>query len=303
MKIISILPLCFVLLAGLYFNAAADTIYLNNGVRFDGVVTQLPDGNYRVNVGERVLIYRAEEIDRIEQNDRTGHFNWSDARERWAKQDAELQELTGLNAEQRKRVRELLYDLQITEDSRRMVARDELLAMQTQIDIFPYLQFRLDEVSHRLSPWVLEAMYYISPQRALPHLRRNTEHVFYGTRQKAIELLGRMEHTESAPLIARGLVDHNFDVRAEAALSLARLSARYATPALIETMIHPDMRVSQAAHQALQTLWHASLGESTPQTVNEWNDVWEQHSSTYDNPLELSTLTSFILPEHEFMDE
>ncbi len=303
MRTIVLLPLCLVLFAGVHFNTAADTIYLNNGVRFDGVVTQLPDGNYRVHAGERVLTYRASEIERIEQNDRTGHFDWSDARERWAKQDAELQELTGLNAEQRKRVRELLYQLQITEDSRRMLARDELLAIQTQIDVFPYLQFRLDEVSHRLSPWVLEAMYYINPQRALPHLRRNTEHVFYGTRQKAIELLGRMEHTESIPLVVRGLVDHNFDVRAETALSLARLSARNATPALIETLTHPDMRVSHAAQQALQTLWHSYLGDSIPQTVDEWNGVWEQHSASYDNPLELSPLNSFILPEHEFMDE
>ena len=68
-------------------------------------------------------------------------------------------------------------------------------------------------------------------------------------------------------------------------------------------MTHPDMRVSHAAYQALQTLWHSYLGDVVPQTVDEWNEVWEQHRSTYDNPLVLPTLTPYILPEHEFMDE
>ena len=47
--------------------AGADTVYLKNGVEFDGVVTPVPDnpGIFNVTAGERSLVYRAEEIDRV----------------------------------------------------------------------------------------------------------------------------------------------------------------------------------------------------------------------------------------------
>ena len=128
--------------------AAADTVYLNNGVRFDGV-----------EAGERTLVYRPSEIARIEENDKTGGFDREAARARWERRDAELTALTGLTAEERETVEALMYRLQRSDPAERKSVRDKLVKLQEEMPVFKFLAWRMPGVSHRLSPWVLEAMF------------------------------------------------------------------------------------------------------------------------------------------------
>jgi hypothetical protein len=284
--------------------AHADTVYLKNGVAFDAVVTERPDGLYSVNAGGRILLYRPEEIDRIEPNDRTGALDKDEIKARWANQDAELTRLTGLNAEQRRKVDQFIYALQSDSAADRKTARDTLIAMHEEMDVFRYLAYRQPSLSHRLAPWVLEAMFFLDAARALEPLRENTRHREFNTRAKAIELLGRMRDIESAGLIARGLVDFKFEVRIMAAYALANLGARTATPALIQSLTHPDLRVSNAAREALQALWKSENGDTNPQTVDEWNALWaKRDTATLGEGISLATLEPLILPEEEFQNE
>ncbi len=283
--------------------APADTVYLNTGVRFDAEVTERSDGTYLVQTGDRKSIYRQSDIKAIEKNDKTGRFDKEAAMARWAAKDAKLTEETGLNAEQRRAVKKLVGALQTSSTSERKATRDKLVAMQVEVDIFPYLEYLQPGLSHRLSPWVLEAMFYVDTVRVLKPLRENTQHSYFGTRAKAIELLGRMRNAESQALIVRGLVDETTDVRIQAAYSLANIGAKAATPVLIECLKNPDLKVSNAGREALTELWKAEIGENRPRTVDEWTEVWNAHSAAVQGAFELARLEPLILPEEEFEDE
>lgn len=300
------MSMLFVALAGLAVAlfAGADTVHLKNGVRFDGEVTKRPDGNYQVQAGRRTLVYRPSEIANIEENGKTGEFDREAAVARWKKRDAELTALTGLNAEQRNAVEELMYRLQLSDPNERKAVRDKLVKLQEEMSVFKFLAWQMPGVSHRLAPWVLEAMFYVDPGRALPHLREHAGHRYYGTRAKALELLGRLGDTESVVLMARGLLDHTQDVQIMAAYALANSRARQATPALIETLKQPDLRVSNAARKALQALWKEQIdADAPPRTVDEWNAVWAGQRDAYENPVSLQYLEPLIDPEYEFEDE
>lgn len=297
-----ILCLCFTV-SLICIAVHSDTVYLNNGVSFDAVVTERSDGLYSIDAGGRKLIYRPDEITRIEPNDRTGALDTNAIKASWAKQDAELTQLTGLTAEQRRKLDPLIYALQSDSPAERKSVRETLMGMQEEMDVFRYLAYRQPSLSHRLAPWVLEAMFFLDPRRVLDPLRENTQHRDFNTRAKAIELLGRMRDIESAQLIARGLVDIKFEVRIMAAYALANMGAKNATPALIQSLTHPDLRVSNAAREALQALWNAITGNAKPQTVDEWNAIWTAQQSLIGEGINLAALEPLIQPEEEFQNE
>ncbi len=283
--------------------ALSDTVYLKNGVRFDGVVMQRPDGNYQVKAGRRTLVYRPSEVESIEKNEKTGEFDREAAVARWEERNAELTELTGLTAEQRTTVEDLMYRLQRSDPAERKAVRDKLISLQQEMDVFKFLAWRMPGVSHRLSPWVLEAMFYVEPGRALRHLREQATHTYYGTRAKSLELLGRLGDSESVQLMARGLLDHAQDVQIMAAYALANARARQATPALIETLKNPDLRVSNASREALQALWAEQVdANAPPRTVDEWQAVWAANAGGWE-AVALNGLQPLIDPEHEFQNE
>ena len=282
---------------------AADTVYLNTGVRIDALVTERPDGFYTVKAGSNTLIMRPGEIKRIEKNGKTGAFDKEAALARWAVRDAELTQLTGLTADQRRKVKALMFKLQDSSEAERMAARDTLVVMQQEMDVFPYLAWQFPQLSHRLSPWVLEAMFYVDVTRGLKYLREGAAHSYAGTRAKAIELMGRFGDRESAPLIARGLLDHDMDVQIQAAYALVRIGAKEATPALIETLKHPDLRVSNLSRGALTALWSAAIGDEEPRTVSDFTAIWEANKDGVGSPLQFAKLEPLIAPQDEFEDE
>jgi HEAT repeat protein len=283
-------------------SALADTIWLDTGVKIEGVVTKRDDGLYSIKADNRVLVYRAEEVVAIEKNERTGALNMEEVQARWAEQDAALVAATGLNAEQRRAIEALLAELQQDDPSVRVKARDKLVGMQQQMDVFRYLEFLYPEASHLLAPPLIEVLAIIDAARAKPLITGALTHSFYGIRVHAIELLARMGDTTAVPQIARGLVDHNHEVRIAAAVALGTLGARNATLPLIENLKHADLRVSNSAREALKMVWGLDATQS-PETVQDWESLWEQSGSGVANKIALADLQPLIAPEEEFQNE
>lgn len=295
-----VLALAFALIAGL---AAADTIKLDTGVVFDGVVKEMPDGNYSINAGGHVLIYQKSEVTEIEKNARTGVLNMDEVKAEWAKRDKELTDLTGLNADQRGQVDELIAQLVGATDAKIMDVRGKFAALQQQFDVFRYLAYAYRDMSQLMSPIALDILFRLDPQRAIPTLRESAKHPYFEVRKKALECLGLVRDTDSVHLIAQGLADNSLDVRIMAAYSLANAGAKEATPALTASLKHPDMRVGNASREALEALWKTELADPKPRSVEEWTAFWSAHSSGLPNGIALEGLEPLIPPEREFQDE
>ncbi len=271
---------CFLAMSVMASVSGADTIYLKNGVFFDGIITVQADGTYRVQAGPRTLIYRESEIDRIEKNDRTGRPDKEAMKARWLERDNELTRLTGLSTEQRKQVDALLSKLVRAEGGDIVSIRERFVALQSEMDVFRYLEFLLQDMSYILMPRVLEIICYLDAGRAPKILRVAAEHPYYGTREKALEWLGRLQDRASIPLIARGLLDGMPEVRIAAAYALANSGGIEATPVLIESLKHFDMRVANASREALDALWQSKYGTQKPRTVDEWKEFWAAHANS-----------------------
>jgi len=282
---------------------AADTVYLKNGVRFDGIVHERPDGNLLVEADKRKIVFRAGEVDRVEQNDRTGVIDKEAAKARWAVRDAEMAEITGLTADQRSRVEALMYELRTPHAGDRRRIREKLTGLHAEMDIVPYLAYRLPEMSHRFSPWVLETIVLLDPKRGRAFARDYAFHEFAGTRAMSIELIGRLRDEERAGIVARGLVDHDPDVRIAAAYALAAVGARDATPALIELLRDADLKVANASRSALKSLWQEETAGRSLLTEEEWLAFYDGLASKPESTFSLGGLESLIPESEEFEDE
>lgn len=281
-------------------SASADTVYLKNGVEFDGVVTPVPENAdlFKVTAGERTLTYRAEEIDRVEKNEKTGKLSEAEILARWEAQNKQLTEETGLNADQRNLVLGLMYELKTDNVARRVSIREQLVGLQKEFDAYKFLASQLPGVSILIAPNLLEALAYMDASRASELVQGALESNYSGTRAMAIELLGRLGQSGSAALVARGLVDHKQEVQIAAVYVLAGFGAREATPALIALLASPDERVANASREALQALWANQLVDPKPSSVDEWKSFWgaQEKSGT---PIELADLKALSNPEEE----
>lgn len=291
----AMLPLCGV--------ASADTLYLTSGATVDGRVTSKGDGLYEVKIGEDIVVfYRADEVERMEENNRTGIPDPAEEEARWAKLEAELEQKTGLTAEQRQEVEPLLAEL-TREGGDRIEARKRLVALQEKFDVYKYLDFMLTEATPLLSMALLDAMYAINTPKTIEVLPQYLEHAYAGLRQQAISLLARAGATGSVPAIARGLADHELEVKIEAAYALGSLNARNATPALIELLAHPDLRVSNASRDALHLLWKNEVGEKRLATVDEWKEVWAKSEDARGDSIQLAKLQPLVPEGTHFVME
>lgn len=280
--------------------AGADTVFLKNGVEFDGVVTPVPENPdlFRVTAGKRSLTYRTSEIDRIEKNDKTGIETKEDILARWEERDRQLTEETGLTAEQRRLVRELMLELVTDNASRRLAVREKLVALQSEFDVFRYLAYEFPTESILIAPSLLEVMVHVDAGRAVEVLLQAAQSNFAGTRAMALELLGRLGQSAHKDLIAQGLADHKQEVQLAAIYALASLNVREATPALIGLLAHLDLRVSNASKEALRALWADSLPDPRPSTVDEWTAFWNSREKS-GTPIVLSDLEPLTDPAAE----
>ncbi|MBI1318404.1 MAG: hypothetical protein GC168_05550 [Candidatus Hydrogenedens sp.] len=289
------LPLAAVAAAAA-FPASADTIYLNNGVEIDGIVKDRGDGIFEVEAGGRKVIYRASEVGSIEKNDKTGKLDMEEVRRQVAAQKQALEEETGLTEQQRDRVDELITGLRGADGGQRGKIQDTLVQLQADWGIAKYVNY-LFQVSYNAS--LLEAAVWVSPGDAMPYLRAGVEHPNGEVRAKAIELLGRLGDRDSASLIARGLVDHIFDVKLSAIYALSEMNIRKATPAMIDMLTQPDVKLANAAREGLALMWKAELGDTPPDSATGWKEFWEAHRVA--DAIALEGLEPLVTPDLEFV--
>lgn len=294
--------LVFLLVLGAHL-AWADTIHLNTGVIVEGKVKQLPDGVISVTAGDSTTLYAKEEVQSIEENDRTGVLTEEEIQAQLAAEDAELTQKTGLTKEQRDEVLDLLYLLQRSEVAEHIKVRDKFLALQKQFDVYAFLSYMLPELSHRLAPNTLEVMYHLNAGKTLPLLRQEALDRYAGTRAMCLELLGEAGDAESVGLAVRGLADHTYEVKVAAIHALTRLGVKSATPALVSLLRSPDPRLANASKIALQTLWAEVLKDPPPKSNEEWMAVWNQQESSSNRGIELASIEPLIPAEHEFQNE
>jgi hypothetical protein len=283
-------------------SAGADTVYLKNGVEFDGVVTPVADnpGIFKVTAGDRSLTYRAEEIDRVEKNEKTGKLSKEEILASWEEQNRVLTEETGLTAEQRGLVMGLMFELKTDNVSKRVAVREKLIGLQKEFDAYNFLANQLPGVSILIGPNLLEALAYMDSSRALELLQGAAENNYFGTRALAIELLGRLGNAGSKDLIVRGLADHKQEVQISAVYVLAGMGAREVTPALISLLPSPDERVSNASREALLALWANAITDPKPGTVDEWTTFWNTQEKS-GTPVQLADLKALSNPEEEIV--
>jgi hypothetical protein len=283
-------------------SAGADTVYLKNGVEFDGVVTPVADnpGIFKVTAGDRSLTYRAEEIDRVEKNEKTGKLSKEEILASWEEQNRVLTEETGLTAEQRGLVMGLMFELKTDNVSKRVAVREKLIGLQKEFDAYNFLANQLPGVSILIGPNLLEALAYMDSSRALELLQGAAENNYFGTRAMAIELLGRLGNAGSKDLIVRGLADHKQEVQISAVYVLAGMGAREVTPALISLLPSPDERVSNASREALLALWANAITDPKPGTVDEWTTFWNTQEKS-GTPVQLADLKALSNPEEEIV--
>lgn len=274
--------------------AAADTIHLRNGVRIDGKIINQDDTRVVVDAGGRRTTLRVQEIARIEKNDRTGRLDRASLEKTINERNAELLEKTGLDAAQRRRVDEQVWRLPRADDQTYIEIKRILVGMGREVDLFGYFEYRLPGLLPRFVPGVLDVAVELDPTRARPLVRAQAFNVDTACRAKALELLAAMNDHRSADLFVRGLKDHAPEVRMIAADALGTLGVRQATPALIELLRDPNLRVSNAARIALSRLWSERDNPIDYVSPDEWKELWSKHSGTFNEPVNWETIEPLV---------
>jgi len=276
--------------------AAADTLYLKTGVAVHGKVTDKGNGVFELEAGGRKVMYRAKDVVSVEKNDKTGVRSWDEVEAKVESRLEKMERLTGLTLEQRTRVDRLVADLATASPAQMQQIRETFIQLHQDWGLAKYFKWTF---GFSKPPWLLVAMVWIEPGEAIPILQEAAENPYFETRARAIELLGRLGHRDSAPLVARGLMDHTFDVKLAAIYALGNLNSRAATPALIEMIGQPDIKLANAAREALAAIWQTELGDLKPRTVSEWQDFVAPRGGN--EGISLANLEPLILPEFEMV--
>ena len=280
----------------LSFAATADTLYLKTGITVHGKVTDRGNGVVELETGGRTVLYRSKDVVSVEKNSKTGVRTSEEIETRVEIRLAEMERLTGLTLEQRNRVDRLIGELATSSPSQVQKIRDTFVQLHSDWGLTQYFKWTF---RYSKPPWLLVAMVWVSPGEAIPILQEAAENPFFETRARAIELLGRLGHRESTSLIARGLVDHKFDVKLAAVYALGNLGSTAATPALVEMIGQPDIKLSNASRESLAAIWQGEVGEDPPQTVTEWNTFLEGKS--LGSSISLTNLEPLIPPDLEMI--
>ncbi len=277
----------------------ADTVYFKDGSSLDGKASR-PNGNcVSLQVGKARLTFQASEVERVESNDKEGVQGLGHVTPMAAKRNAELAERTGLTAEQRAEVRDIMADLKSPDSEERTSARRRLVAKGGDVDILPFLESSLPYLSDQYVPEVLRVMSDLDRERALPVLRKNAQAVTPANRAAAIELMGRVGDREKIDVVACGLVDPHPDVRIAAAKGLALAKDKRVTPALIEGLKSEDRRVQNACSAALASVWSSRDARVQHDTADAWASYWASRAGEVRNPIGPEGLTPLVTPEPE----
>ncbi len=283
--------------------AAADTIYMKNGVQVDGVIQKRANGRIFVQVGPNRVALRENEVAKIEENDKTGHMDLEAAKERARKRNQLLEERTGLTVVQRAQVEKLLKLLKSSDRDTVNKGVTRLVALGQKINVMKYLEYFLPSMLPYSVPGCLEVAFQLSPIRALPLIQMQVKSPDERCRAKALELLGRLQDKEAGPVVTRGLIDHEPVVRIAASYALAALRYYPATPVLLENLDAHDLRVQNAAKRALSYMWSTDESPVSFETKEEWRAFWREKVPSVESPVNPLEVRPLVPPGTEFRDE
>lgn len=292
-----------VLLALCCAAAGADTVTLHSGVQVHGKVMKQDETGVTLDVGGRQMRYPADSVASVEANDRAGTLDREALRQRAAEREAAMLELTGLTAEERRRVQELMQQMLSPEDRVANDAREALVAMNARTDVFKYLAHYVGGLTPRFVAPVLDALVLLNPEKARPVLRQEALNVDGGVRAKALRVLAQIGDRESVRLLCRGLVDHTYEVQVAAAEAAGHLKMREATPLLMANLVAGDRRIENAALLALRQVWHGEVAVEEMTTYEAWREFWKQASASVPNAPSPTAVEPLVEPGTRFYDE
>lgn len=285
-------------------SAFADTVHLKSGIKINGkIVKTTVEGNVVVEVQGRTMTYRGKDIVQTEVNSNYGEINYEKIRERAAKRQERLTEETGYGPELRKEMDELIWGLLRADYGRRMQTYEALKALHLKHNILPYLEYTLPQISQMLSPWVLEAMFFIDKKASKNTVVKYATDSYYGNRAMVMQLLTGLDEVDNRlQIIVRGLKDHKKEVVLAAIKGVALVSGgRDYTPALLELMRDSDIRVQHTAKEALKAIWFPGAEAQPPATREAWNAWWVENREKVPGAKSLDTIEPLILPDDEFV--
>ena len=283
--------------------AFADTIYLKNGVPIDGVVQSSGTNQVVVKIGDNTVTFNSDEVASTETNDKTGVFDEKKAVEEAKAQEAELTQKTGLTFEQREKVSELLRLMWKNDPDDRDRAIKALVDMAKEMPIYQYLIHVMDDANIRCIPPILEVLTALDPENTLPILRKQALKADENSRAKAIELLGKRADSQSADLIASGLVDHTVVVRVAAANSAGLMKLKNTSLLLIENLVYPHKYVQDASQAALEAIWGAPAQAATAEQATERKAYWQEHVGTVAGAYAVASTPPLVPPGTKFGED
>lgn len=279
----------------------SDTIYLKNGIAFDGqIIKEESNGVFTIKVGNNILNYVKDEIEKIERNNRTGEVKIDDYLKEWEEKDKYLTQVTGLNKDQRAEVESILGRLQWGEEIERAGAKNSLFELSKKINIYPYLLYYLPSLSPTVVPHLLDVMLKINKDKTVEILREKVFDSAPTIRAKAIELLAGIRDTESKEAIIRGLVDPDIDVCITSIQAVAYLGLKEVTPVLIGNLNHPDLRIVNMSKEALNHIWKKELSEKRIENIEEWKSFWESQKNQVSTPIYKDNLIPLVDKDFQY---
>ncbi|MDZ4860883.1 MAG: HEAT repeat domain-containing protein [Candidatus Hydrogenedentes bacterium] len=270
--------------------ATADTVMLKNGIAIDGTVTKVNANCVAVRSGNGEIIYQTDEIDRIEENDKKGTLDLARANPAALQHEKTLEELTGLNADQREKVIAVVDKFAAEDANERKQAINQLIGMQQKFDVFRFLNESRQGFGARVLPGVLEVMLAIDSARTKPIVMETLTNQVATLRAAALELLGRHRELASAETIARGTADADIEVQIAAINALAQSGDRRATPVLLDMLMKTNPRLQNAGKAALSRIWSTKDAPVALETPDQWIAFWAQSSATVSRAIEVASL-------------
>jgi len=277
-------------------SAFADTVSFSDGTTLHGRVVWQNENTVRINFEKGSMTVPASQIVHIEENDKVADLDLNHAHPFAEKRREELRERTGLTAEQRSLVREVMAPLNTSNPQAVAAARKRLIKLNGEMNVFQFLEASLPFLTDRYVPEVMRAMAEMDADRAVTVLQKRTQDVAPKNRAAALELLGKVAGRKHVEKIACGLVDHDNQVRIAAAHGLAIAKDKRSTPALLEGLNNPDPQVRNAYRTALRAIWSTESEMVDFDTPNQWKGFWSSRAATVEQPLDPSNLKPLVVP-------
>lgn len=287
-----------VLAAGAW--APADTVLMQNGSSVDGKILSRTDTQIRIQVNDQEVTVPVADVASAEINDKRAAppVDPAELDRRAAEHDKELVEQTGLDFEQRAGVDELLQIFFLGGEELAQSARRGLLEMaKTDKSPYRYIKMRLPEINpDKLAP-ILEVMFEMKPEDMRETLMQTAHSQSASARAASLRCLAKLRDKSSLELMKSGMTDEDPDVRIAAVHGIEALGVREATPMLLQLMKAGDMRVQNAARDALSLLW-TEAGQPAPSFLQNtgWDEFWKTKATGVPDAWSADTAEPLVPP-------